>query len=287
MPTPVVWIDEHGNERTFGEFFIPRDFITEVAMGNIPGHFIMRGLGERDSISTTAAGEDIWYGNELSATPSLPASHTFIPRPAELGEQMTVISESNADNGATATGVLTMTVVYLDGGGNQKITEVTMNGTTAVDLEPSDVSFVQDMQALTVGSNTVAEGNIRIYNKANDTLVYSMIKAGGNQSLVPNKMVPSGKTLFLKNWLPSEATNAKRITVRLRADCSNSIPPVRQPDVFLFKSVARLDSSIGPFELGYAIPSRSVVKASAWAKVSGAEVAVHWWGVLIDNDLIQ
>lgn len=38
-----------------------------------------------------------------------------------------------------------------------------------------------------------------------------------------------------------------------------------------------------PFDLIYAIPALSVVKASAWAKVSGAEASVNWWGVLVDD----
>ena len=259
------------------------DSTLDIARGVVPGYAILRGFGERDSIGTTAQGEDLTRINELSATPSSPASDTFIPRPAEAGEQMTVISESDADNGGSATGILTLRVVYLDGSGNQQQTTVTLNGQAAVDLTPSDVMFVQEMHALTVGSNTVAEGHIRIYKKSDATLVYNMIAAGGNQSLVPHRMVPAGKMLYLRKWFASEATNAKRVRVRLRADCTNEIPPVRQADVFLFKSVTAIDSSGSPFDLAYAIPALSVVKASAWAQVSGAEASINWWGVLIDD----
>lgn len=260
-----------------------KDPILEIARGNIAGQRIMRGLGERDSVQTTAAGEDLWRGNELSATPSALTSHTAIPTPADAGEQMTVISESNADNGATATGALTMEVSYLDASGNERLTIVTLNGTTAVDLTPSDVRFVQDMQVLTAGSAGVTAGNIRIYKKSNAALVYSMIAAGGNQSLVPNKMVPANKTLYPLKWVGSEATQSKRCRIRLRADCDNSVPPIRQQGVFLFKSIMALDSSVAPFDLAYAIPELSVVKVSAWASVGGAELCVHWWGVLVDN----
>jgi len=259
------------------------DFILEVVKGNVPGHRIMRGLGERDSIATTASGEDLWRGNELNATPSAPGSHTFIPRPADAGEQMTVISESAADNGGSATGALTIRLSYLDGSGDEQSEDITMNGQTAVDTASSDIRFVQDMDVLTVGANTVAEGNIRIYEKAVDTNVYSMIAAGGNKSLVPHKMVPNGKTLILQEWMAGELSANKRCRVRLRADCTNAVPPVRQASVYLFKSVMALNSSIGQMPLAYKIPALSVVKASAWAETAAAEISVHWWGVLVDD----
>jgi hypothetical protein len=259
------------------------DFLLEITKGNIPGHKIMRGIGERNNMGTTTIGEDLWLGNDLSSTPSAPASDIKIPAPADAGEQMTVISENNADNGATATGVLTLSISYLDASGNEQTTIVTMNGTTAVDLTPSDVRFVQDMQTLTVGSNGAAEGNIRIYKKADDTLVYSMIAEGGNQSLVPHKMVPFGKTLYLKMWTAAEV-RGKRAFIRLRADCNNAAPPVRQQGVFLFKSTLGLNGNPSPaVPLAYAVPALSIVKVSVFAVAIAGEVSVHWWGVLVDD----
>lgn len=260
-----------------------KDFHLEVAKGNVAGHSIMRGVGERDSVGTTAAGEDVWRGNELSATPAALGSHTVIPAPADAGEQMTIISESNADNGATATGALTVTITYLDGTGVEQSEIVTMNGTTGVDTVATDIRFIQDLQVLTVGSNTGAEGHIRIYRKADNTRVYSMITAGGNHSLVPHKMIPLGKTLYVEHWMFGEASTNKRCRVRLRADCNDAVPPVRQHNVFLFKSVAALNSAIGVMDVIIAVPALSMVKASAHAEVSGAEISVHWWGVLVDD----
>lgn len=259
------------------------DPFIEIAKGNVPGHTIMRGIGERNNVGTTVTGEDLWLGNDLSSVPSAPASTTKIPIPDDAGEQMTVISESNADNGATATGALTISIQYLDASGNEQVTTATMNGTTAVDLIPSDVRFVQDMQVLTVGLNGACEGNIRIYKKSDSTLVYSMIAMGGNQSLVPHKMVPTGKTLYLKMWTAAEV-RGKRMFVRLRADCDNSTPPVRQQGVYLFKSTLGLNGNpSGNVPLAYAIPELSVVKASGYAIAVAGEASVHWWGVLVDN----
>ncbi len=259
------------------------DTIAEIAKGNVAGVKIMRGLGERDSIQTTAQGEDIWRGNELSATPSALASHVSIPIPADAGEQMTLVSENDADNGASATGALTVVVSYLDAAGDEQEEEVTLDGTTQVDTVAEDIRFVQDIQVSSVGSNGVAEGHIRIFKESDETLVYSMIAAGGNQSLVPHKMVPRAKTLCLWRWMGSEASKSKRCRIRLRADCTNMVPPVRQAGVFLFKSVMALDGSGLPMELAYTIPAFSIVKVSAWAEVAGAEIGTHWWGILVDD----
>jgi len=161
-----------------------------------------------------------------------------------------------------------------------------MNGTTAVNLTPSDVRFVQDMQAKTVGASGAAEGNIRIYKTSDASLVYSMIAEGGNQSLVPNKMVPVGHTLLMKTWNAAES-RGKRMAIRLRSDCSNASPPIRQQGVFLFKGTILLNGAAsGELPIAYTIPELSIVKASGFAIATGGEASVHWWGVLVDNNFI-
>ena len=259
---------------------VSKDFLLDVSMGRVTGHRIMRGLGERESIQTTAGGEDLWRGNELSPAPT---SHLVIPTPAAAGERMALDSESDADNGGTVTGALTVRVNYLDAAGDEQIEVVTMNGQTAVNTDATDIRFVQDLQVETVGSGGVAAGDIFIHKSGTAGLVYSMIAAGGNQSLVPHKMVPRGKTLHLRNWVASEMSQTKRTIIRLRADCSNTSPPVRQANVFLFKSTVMLDGSAAQMPLAYAIPALSIVKASAWSATAGADCAVHWWGILVDE----
>lgn len=261
-----------------------QDFLLEIQKGNVAGHKIMRGIGERNNIGTTTTGEDLWLGNDLSSTPSAPASTTKIPVPADAGEQMSIISES-ANDTAAGTGIRTLTITYIDGSGNEQTTTVIMGGLTEVDLTPSDVRFIQDIQALTVGSTGAAAGNIRIYKKTDNTLVYSMVAIGGNQSLVPHKMVPLGKTLHLKMWTAAEV-RGKRMFVRLRADCNNATPPIRQQGVYLFKGTLGLNGNpSGLVPLAYTIPELAIVKVSAFAVAVAGEASVHWWGVLVDNSI--
>ncbi len=233
-------------------------------------------MGERESMGVTATGEDIWRGNDLSPAP---ASHISIPTPSSSGEQMSVVSEDAADTIA-GTGVQVVTIEYLDGSGNQQTTTVNMNGTTPVDLTPSDVRFVNDMYASQVGSNGVAEDHIKIHNTATVNLVYDMIAKGGNKSLVPHFMVPLGYALVMENW-HSEEAQGKRVNARIRADCTPG--GVRQAGVFLFKGTTYLNKSApGDLPLGDVIPALSIIKVSGWpdAGGSGAECSVGWTGRL-------
>lgn len=260
------------------------DYLTEVQLGNVTGHRFIEAFGERSGAGNTE-GEDVWRGNELSSTPAAPASTTVIPTPAEAGEQMTMISES-AQDAAAGTGASEVTVLYLDASGNEQETIVTLNGQTAVDLTPPAVRFVQDMYVSSLGSgNTsqVADGHIRIYKKSDATLVYNMIAAGGNKSMVPHRMVPTGKRLAMQGWVPCEAKN-KRVAMRLRADCTPAYPGVRQANIPLFKSVAYLNQTTpGAMPVYAVIPALSIVKASGFADATLADFSVHWWGILVDD----
>ena len=259
---------------------VPSDFILEVQKGNVAGHLFWCAMGERESMGTTASGEDLWRGNELSNTPAALTSTTTIPTPAAAGEQMTIISES-ADDDVGGDGIEEVSVEYLDPAGDEQTTTVIMNGQTGVNLTPSDVRFVQSLSASDISAfGDVAAGHIRIYNTGTPALVYNMIAAGGNMSLVPHRMVPRAKTLYLQSWNGTEAQN-KRCAIRMR---STDFGGVLRPGIFLFKSVAYLRaSSSGDLPLRNVAPALSIVKASGWVAVSGAEASVYWCGILVDD----
>jgi len=245
------------------------DPFSQIVIGNIDDKTIMRAMGERESMGTTSTGEDIWRG-----------AATTIPTPSASGEQMTFISSSNADNGATATGVLTLKMHYLDATGAEKEETITMNGTTGVDTVATDIRFVNDIYSLTVGSNGVAEGNIIVYKKGAASTIYNMIALGGNKSLVTSRMIPLGKKLILKGWHASEA-QGKRVNVRIRSTDMNG---VLIPGVFCFKDTTYLNKTVtSELILNALIPALSIVKITGWPNAVGAEVGCSWWGILVDS----
>jgi len=245
--------------------------------GAVAGTTIMSGMGEFESGNVDVDGEDVCRWEDF--TPDGPPR---LPTPAAAGEQMTVVSEDNADNGATATGVLTLRLHYLDDTGAEQTEDITMNGTTPVNTIATDIRFVNDMHTLTVGANGVSEGNIAVYQQggsiAND--LYQMIAAGGNKSLVPHRMVPLGKTLYLQAWHATEA-QGKRAAFRIRSTDHNGN---LFSGVFCFKGVAYLNAQAsGPLPLDAVVPALSIVKVSHWTDVAGTEGSCAWWGYLIDD----
>jgi len=254
------------------------DYNTAIALREMDGFTPWNAMGEREAMGITVTGEDIWRGNELDP---LPTSHTTIPLPAEAGEQMTVVSESDADNGATATGILTLRIDYLDATGEMQSEDITLDGTTPVNTVATDIRFVNDMYSLSpVGSNGVAEGHIKIYKTGSAGLVYNMIALGGNKSLVPHRMVPLDHKLLLKGWHATEAQN-KRCTVRIRSTHMNGD---LLPGVFCFQDVTYLkQSASGWLVLEEMVPALSLVKGTGWVVVPGAETSCSWRGWLIHD----
>ncbi len=249
--------------------------ILDVQTGGRPGIGVMRGLGEFESGTVDANGEDCCRWADVSGPARLPT-------PAPAGEQMTIVSDDDADNGATATGALTVRVHYLDATGAEQTEDVTLDGTTPVDTVATDMRFVNDCYSLTVGSNGVAAGNITIIKKggAIATDLYNLIALGGNKSLVPHRMVPLGKTLYLRGWNASEA-QGKRVAFRIRSTDMNG---ALLGGVFCFKGVAYLkQTATGELPLSDAVPALSIVKVSTWSDQAGAEGSCEWWGYLVDD----
>ncbi len=249
--------------------FIPnQDVELEILKGSYSGHAILRAFGYREGMATTAAGEDIW-----------PGTATTIPQPVDAGEQLEIVSDDAADDDGS-TGVEKVTVEYLDATGAEQTEEVTLNGTGAVALTETNVRFVNDMYSSSVGSGGVAAGDITLYKQGAASTIYNMIAEGGNKSMVPNRMVPLAKTLYLKRWHAEEA-QGKRCSFRIRStDMGGTI----LPGVFCFKDVAYLNKNTsGPLDVLAAVPALSVVKISGWPDAAGAEGSCGYWGILVDD----
>jgi len=254
---------------------IPADFITEVIAGNVKGYKGFKALGERENVPIDSKGADIWKGSDLSPAPT---NINQIPIPPDVGEQMTVVSEDANDTNA-GTGVHTVRIHYLDASGVEMQEDITMNGTTPVNMVATDIRFVQDMHTVAVGSNGFAEGNIKIYATSDSGLVYNMIALGGNKSLVPHRMIPAGKELIQAVWGISESGN-QRIAFMIR---STDMYGELLPRVFCPKGTKYLKgSSADNIILNDKIPAFSIVKVSGWADQAGSEASCSWFGVLRD-----
>ena len=252
------------------------NYLLNVGKGQVEGTTTMSAMGEYESGNVDADGQDVCRHEDVGGPVRL-------PQPPDVGEQMTLQSTSQADNGTSTTGALTVRIEYLDADGVEQTEDVTLNGTTIVNTVATNIRFVNDMYTLTVGSNGVAEGNItiRAFGGAVATDMYNMIALGGNKSLVPHRMVPLGKTLYLMQWHCAEANN-KRAVFRLRSTDMNG---VIIPGVFCFKDTCYVNGNpSGPLQLdAVPVPALSIVKVSYWASATGGEGSCGWWGYLCTN----
>lgn len=238
----------------------------------------LEAYGFRSSISAATNGDDIWVGTA-----------TTIPIPPTAGQQMEVVSTSVADDGSPpGTGVQTLDIHYIDANGLEKEEHITMNGTTPVPTVATDIRFVQDIHALTVGSNLAAVGAITISQFGAPATVYSQISAGMNRALNSTRMVPAGKVLIIRNFNASggAAAGGKAADIRLRSTSHHGlILPVSPNPVFV------LEDNFLSFNSGtnraygddtpIIIPALVVVKCTAFATVGGADVQASWRGILV------
>lgn len=267
---PVVLVDEtRAHNGIASNPLYTRDFMIEVAKEKVAGHRQFRIFGERPVVGVTAGGEDIW-----------PGAATTIPRPADVGEQMTFVSTSVNDT-AAGTGVQEVEIMYLDAAGAELVERIATNGTTPVNSTATNIRFVNTFHATAVGSGGVAAGDIKLYKTGAASTEYNWISAGGNMSLTAVYMVPAGMTAYILHW-GGGASGNKAQSIRLRTDSEDGDP---FPGVFTFKESTRLVDnifrySITPSEI---IPELTVIKVSTWAEQAGGWTSGGFDGVLVEN----
>lgn len=243
------------------------NYLDLIGQGKVPEHVSFWGFGQRATCSATATGDDIWEG-----------ATTTCPIPDQtVGEQLTVVSTSAAD-AAAGTGIQTLDVHGLDAAGNPQSEIVALNGVTPVNTTRTDWRFVQSIHAETVGSGGVAAGTINIYRTGDAARIYNVILAGGNMSLNAARMIPAGKTFYLKT-LSICGASGKAMSIKLRAT-STFEDALTTGNFFLFKSTCFLLNStcVKDFAVPLKFPALSIIKATAWSAQAGGDVAFNWSG---------
>jgi hypothetical protein len=170
----------------------PSDFYFEVAKGDVEGHSSVNKFGHNHA---AVAGDDVWGGG---------GKYGFYPT---AGVLVDVVSTVDSDNGATATGALTLTVQGLDENWDLVEAEVTINGTTVVTSMTQ--TFVRLFRAFVriSGSSETNDGDITVYARATGDGVTAgdvgcFIEAGGGQTQQCIYTVPSGKSAyFIKGYV--------------------------------------------------------------------------------------
>ena len=241
-------------------------YLYDIAEGNVSDHERFGAFAERAAV--VVAGADIWGG----------VANT-IPRPVDAGEQLEIISTSANDDGApVGTGIRTVGIHYLDATGAAQDEIVTLNGLAPVALAESNVRFVNELHAVTVGAAGVAAGNITLYKQGTPATVYSRIALGQNVGLNSSKMIPLNKQFYLTQWGCTSA-GGKNTAVRLRITSRHG---VLYPGVFMTRDSAFLIDAVyvRSFDVPIKIPALSILKVFADPVLAGAYVSASWGGWL-------
>lgn len=182
---------------------IERHNPASIARGDVPGVTPVNAQGER------AASE------AETNQPITPANGIFV---IDAGGQVNVQSTS-ADDTSDGTGARAVRLNYLDADGAENSEDVTLNGTTPVATQATDIKFIQCMHLTDVGTGLAAAGDITVTDNGDE---YSQISSGDTRCTSSFRMVPTGKRLIVTDRAASSisATADTRSIVKV---VSNSI----------------------------------------------------------------
>ena len=134
--------------------------------------------------------------------------------PVIVGADLDVVSASAADDDGS-TGATAIRVTYLDEAFNQYTEDVTMNGTTEVEMTEQTISFVQKAEVITSGTGLAAAGAITIADVTGGG-VHAVIDAGSKESGNCTWKIPAGHTGYIHGfWYDVDAVAAGQGTAEI------------------------------------------------------------------------
>jgi hypothetical protein len=106
---------------------------------------------------------------------------------------------TNANDTAAGTGIRKIQLSYISSiDGLQKTEVITLNGTSAVASVATDILYINEVKAISVGSLKKAAGTISLYNAADGTgTVMVQILPNYLKSYISKYYVPAGKLLYI------------------------------------------------------------------------------------------
>ena len=127
--------------------------------------------------------------------------------PVIAGADIDVVSASAADDDGS-TGATAVRVTYLDDNFNQYTQDVTMNGTTEVEMTEQNISFIQKAEVISSGTGLAAAGAITIADVTAGG-VHAVIDAGSKESGNCTWKIPAGHTGYVHGfWYDVDAVAA-------------------------------------------------------------------------------
>ena len=240
-------------------------FDLQVSRGDVFGHEALFKFGFNSDVN--GAEETIWTqgGNYPWPTAAFTAY---------------IVSDAAADTSA-GTGARTVTVQGLDENYVFQSVDVTLNGTTEVQIGDAN-GWLRVFRAfvLTAGSAGTAAGTILIQTTGGGT-VYANL-SNGNQTQMAVYTVPAGKTLFLDdiNFTASISLANNYAQVSFSAREFGGVFRDR------FINVLQSSNLIAKFEYPISFPEKTDMECRAFTSNTNNLIGASFQGVLVDNNLL-
>lgn len=171
----------------------------QAVRGLLPGSIGFSAYGEK-VFTEEQTNHAVWPGGPLFGIP-----------PVEGISDATIqsTSENDSDGG---TGINTLRIRYIDENLEIHYADVTLNGTTAVNLNFT-FRFINCIHILTVGSNGSADGDLTV---TSDGTIYSIVKEGETTCDSSARMVPKGKRLIITDMVGGTISSTADSTAKIR-----------------------------------------------------------------------
>jgi len=252
-----------------------KDYLLEVAKGNISGTSWVNKFGRNAAVSTSL--EDIWDGSSIWVAPTQARGHT-------------ISSTVAGDSAVSGTGARTIQIYGLTGWDQTETTEtLSLAGTSAVYTVENYV-IIHRMKVLTKG--TIAGGtssNIGTITAQalTDQTVTAQISPGRGQTLMAIYGIPSTKTAYMTAW--EAAQNRTGVGVTVATDVTLVVNP--EPDAQLLHYINKHTMSLfgsgttviqHQFAPYFKIPGPAIVKVQAIGSAA-ADIDAGFDMIIVDN----
>ncbi len=163
-----------------------RDFLLEVAKGNVPGHTLVNKFGRNLDIDTGSVPETVWGGGGL-----------YTGHPTGSPETVELSSDDSADTSA-GTGMRTIRIYGLKTSTSTayETEDVTLNGTSWVSSAETWYR-VNRAVGLTYGSGGTNAGGVTIRHTTTTANIFAVVPADGGQTAICCYTIPTGSTGYL------------------------------------------------------------------------------------------
>ncbi len=238
----------------------PKDFLFEVAKGDVDGHSTIGFITKNDNVGTTTV--DLWNDSSVMVYPASP-------------ETWEIVSD-NVNDHATGSGGRVAVVITLDENFLRVTNVVPLNGTTPVVLSglhtrPHQIIINES------GSSTVNEGRVILRDTATGNL-RGTVKVGEALSFDGHFTVPADKRAFIMQTYTNFPKNLDGVSLTTIRDAGN-------PNAsWITATSLNVYQSFIPFEVKAFFPlaPKTDLRAAASLSTGSGQVTIIYEMVLVD-----